>query len=225
MLCDAAHKYLGSSSSLAAAGVVSEQAQLQQLRPTLRQLGLAAAAQLQQCLALHRAGALLTHSSSRRACCLLLRGVLSLTAEYLDPAILQAPTAAADALAAQVEGFQAAMPPGGVPAGQPPEPVPPHMQALQDEVEAMQQQVQQVAQQAAHLAQVAQGLWPQQDLPPGPAAAAVMAGAPVVVAAAALAGVGTGSGLVPIMLPAAEALAQDAKMLMEVSWQLVIACS
>lgn len=259
MLGDAACKYLASSSSLAAAGVASEQLQLQQLRPTLRSLALAAAAQLQECLTMHRAGVQLTHTSSLRACCLLLRSVLSLSAEQLDPVLLQGPAAAAndamDAIAAGIQGLEAMVAPGEPLALLPPGlvPAPGLVQALNAPVQAMHQQLQamhqqlgvmqqQAAQAAQEVAQMqqqvaaieeqqaqqgaqqgvpeqaqgvqqpaqqpAQGVMPQ-AAQPGPS--------PVAAATAAVAGCSATAGAVQLSLPAAEALARDAIVLLTVS--------
>lgn len=205
MLCDAAHKYLTSSVSLAAAGAASETQQLTAARPMLRTLALAAAGQMRQCLALHRGGTVLTHTSSLRACCLLLRSVLSLTAELLDPALLQPHAAAAhaavDALAAEIQGFGADAPPGGMPL-----PLQPGLaqmqQAMLDQVVAAHQHMHQAVQQAAQ----AEGLVP----PPPPVLS------PAAAAAAAVAGGGAGPAQ-QLALPTAEALAQDARMLVLVS--------
>lgn len=96
MLADSAQKYINSSASLAAAAAATEHAQLQAARPLLRTLAAAAVAQLRSCMALLGAGgeagnggAILTHTSSLRACCLLLRAVLGLMGEALDPLLLQ----------------------------------------------------------------------------------------------------------------------------------------
>ncbi|KAL4440152.1 hypothetical protein ABPG75_003153 [Micractinium tetrahymenae] len=102
MLADSAVKYLNSSNSLAPPAAAAEQEQLQAARPLLRTLASAAALQLRACLALLGAlggtaeggdapggGAMLTHTSSLRACCLLLRAVLTLMAEALEPLLLQ----------------------------------------------------------------------------------------------------------------------------------------
>lgn len=98
MLADSAVKYLNNSVSLAPSAVATELALLQAVRPLLRTLAVAAAAQLKSCLVLLGAAgsggadggqAMLTHTSSLRACCLLLRAVLALMAEALEPLLLQ----------------------------------------------------------------------------------------------------------------------------------------
>ena len=99
MLADAAVKLLTSSRALTPAMVEHEQLQLQALRPVLRSLAAAAAAQLRQFTALHAEGVVLTHSSSLRACCLLLRSALCLMGEALEPQMLQPPLPALVAVA------------------------------------------------------------------------------------------------------------------------------
>lgn len=95
MLADAAVKYLSTSISQVPALLAEDAEQLAALRPLLRSLATSAAAALSQCLALHSGddgsssgGGMLTYSSTLRALCLLLRGVLVLQHEAQEPHLL-----------------------------------------------------------------------------------------------------------------------------------------
>lgn len=106
MLCDAALKYLATRASASPSDAAANRQQLAALRPLLAALVGAAGAHLRRCLDLHqRRGAVLTHSSSVRALCLLLRAALGLSAELMEPVILaHAAPAPGDAGGAALQG-------------------------------------------------------------------------------------------------------------------------
>lgn len=218
MLSDAAVKYLSSSVALAPMGAQQEAQQLAALRPQLRQLATSAAGQLRTCLLMADSGAVLTHTSSLRALCLLLKNVLALTGEVLEPLLLLPPMeghAAAEmagnpalnpaplpavhihAAAAQAAAELVGAAPLPALAAEQQEPLQPALQPPQQQQphQPLQQQGQQPGQHHHQQQQQGQG--------PSPAAAA----------AAVVAGAGGPAWAPESVVP----LAKDARMLMTVS--------
>jgi hypothetical protein len=204
MLADAAIKLLTSSRALTPAMVEHEQLQLQALRPVLRSLAAAAAAQLRQFMALHAEGVVLTHSSSLRACCLLLRNALCLMGEALEPQRLQPPLPALVAVAEgaaelfQQQQQQVAQALEMAHALEWGEDLAPGIQMLEDAQQQMHNVQQSLEQQ---LQRMQQDLLQQQGPTAAAAAVAAAAGRPLAQ---------------PLSAQAAEAAAADAAMLLQV---------